>query len=135
MLRAHQVSAFVIVCAVLWSRLSLCMRCISDLQRWHLDGDVALNNANYGAFILLLFTHDHLTFYSLRRLPCTPSDVFNFCWTMFVQVKGMSILVIQYYHWFFENGQKVLHVIFQNLKYEIGDCLVAPFCDSKLKIV
>ncbi|XP_013394844.1 retinoblastoma-like protein 1 [Lingula anatina] len=23
-----------------------------------------------------------------RRLPCTPSDVFNFCWTMFVQVKG-----------------------------------------------
>ena len=29
-----------------------------------------------------------------RKLPCSVLDVFNFCWTMFVQVKGKSDLQI-----------------------------------------
>ncbi|KAK3086310.1 hypothetical protein FSP39_016711 [Pinctada imbricata] len=50
-----------------------------------------------------------------RRLPCTVTDVFNFCWTMFVQVKGqfpaISDDLVNSYHlllccidWFYANA-------------------------------
>ncbi|XP_064599560.1 retinoblastoma-like protein 1 [Liolophura sinensis] len=50
-----------------------------------------------------------------RRLPCTVTDVFNFCWTMFVQVKGnfpaISDDLVNSYHlllccvdWIFANA-------------------------------
>ncbi|OWF55242.1 retinoblastoma-like protein 1 isoform X1 [Mizuhopecten yessoensis] len=50
-----------------------------------------------------------------RRLPCSSTDVFNFCWTMFVQVKGnfpaISDDLVNSYHlllacvdWFYANA-------------------------------
>lgn len=91
-----------------------------------------------------------------RRMPCTSNEVFNFCWTMFIQVKGhfpaISDDLVNSYHlllccldWFYANalmgGRKdLLNPSFEGLPEDFGNrdwkpptespCLIKYLCDK-----
>uniref|UniRef100_A0A8W8K507 Retinoblastoma-associated protein N-terminal domain-containing protein n=1 Tax=Magallana gigas TaxID=29159 RepID=A0A8W8K507_MAGGI len=91
-----------------------------------------------------------------RRMPCTSTEVFNFCWTMFIQVKGhfpaISDDLVNSYHlllccldWFYANalmgGRKdLLNPSFEGLPEDFGNrdwkpptespCLIKYLCDK-----
>ncbi|XP_048757821.2 retinoblastoma-like protein 1 isoform X3 [Ostrea edulis] len=91
-----------------------------------------------------------------RRLPCTSNEVFNFCWTMYVQVKGhfpaISDDLVNSYHlllccldWFYANalmgGRKdILNPSFEGLPEDFGNkdwkppnespCIIQLLCEK-----
>ncbi|XP_061162475.1 retinoblastoma-like protein 1 isoform X1 [Saccostrea echinata] len=91
-----------------------------------------------------------------RRMPCTSNEVFNFCWTMYVQVKGhfpaISDDLVNSYHlllccldWFYANalmgGRKdLLNPSFEGLPEDFANkdwkppfecpCIIKLLCDK-----